>query len=50
MNELALLAGGDESELAVQEIRQNVITARERLRRSHPFFYEPNQEIPCTSP
>jgi hypothetical protein len=42
-DELAILAGGDQYELAVEEIRQDVADAKARLRAAHPYFYD--QEV-----
>lgn len=38
--ELALLASGDEYELAVIEIQNQVSDAKARLRAEFPHFYE----------
>jgi hypothetical protein len=42
--DLARLAGGDEYELAVSEIRKMVADARRRTLDQHPLFHPQNQE------
>ena len=49
--DLAALAGGDESELMVAEIRSDVRAAWSRLREAHPwFFQDPPTESRYTNP
>lgn len=43
-DEMSLMFGGTECELAVDEIRQLVLDARTRLLEAHPFFNDNNKE------
>lgn len=45
-DELALLAGGDEYELATEQINQLALAAKRRLKKEHPFFYNEEYPIP----
>lgn len=49
MSDLSRLAGGDDHELAVHEIRQGIERARRSLLEQHPFFQE-NHECADSSP
>lgn len=45
-DELARLAGGDQHDLAVDQIERLVLAAEKRLEEQFPFFYDKEYTIP----